>query len=85
MNSSTNSDPAAASPQDSPPAQPAQSDFLTLQDFLKEVGLSYSTYRSLRAQGRTPKEIRLSKRTIRISRAAIAEWRMTNEQAISVQ
>lgn len=59
--------------------------FVRLRDFLKRVGMSYSTYRVLRQQGKTPKEMRLSKRTIVISEAAIKEWRMQSESSQSQQ
>jgi predicted DNA-binding transcriptional regulator AlpA len=43
---------------------------------MREMGLSYTAYRHLRLQGKMPQEIRLSKRTIRFSKAEIAKWRM---------
>lgn len=75
------------SPQPPQPAhQPPQPrGFLTLQEFLQEAGISYSTYRTLRAQGRMPAEIRLSRRTIRISRDAIKAWRHDTEESTSQQ
>lgn len=70
--------------QQAPPDQSAalpqsEREYLTLPEFLKEAQISYSTYRTLRAKGKTPKELRLSRRTIRISRAAMTEWRHNNE------
>lgn len=64
-----------------PPPPPAQRDYLTLAEFLSEVRLSYSAYRTLREKGKTPKELRISRRTIRITRAAMEEWRHGNELA----
>jgi predicted DNA-binding transcriptional regulator AlpA len=49
--------------------------FLSLQEFLREIRLSGTAYRNLRAQGKMPPEIRLSARTIRFSKAEIEKWR----------
>jgi predicted DNA-binding transcriptional regulator AlpA len=48
---------------------------VTLQEFLAELGISYSTYRCLRTEGKMPPEIRLSKRLIKFSREDIEAWR----------
>jgi hypothetical protein len=50
-------------------------EFVTLKEFLKEMHLSYASYRKLRAAGKTPPELRPSKNAIRISRAEISRWR----------
>lgn len=55
--------------------------FMTLKEFLASVQLSYATYRTLREQGKTPKEIRLSKRTIRILRSEAVAWGARNSIA----
>lgn len=62
-----------------PITTPAPGDFWKLRAWLKSMNLSYTTYRRLRAQGKMPTEIRLSQRTILISKQAIAEWRMQEE------
>lgn len=54
--------------------------FVRLKDFLKELGVSYSSYRLLRAEGKMPQEMRLSKRTIIFSRAEIDRWREEYER-----
>ena len=51
-----------------------QSEFLTQKEFLALLGISYSTYRHLRAEGKMPPEIRLTARTIKISRADVEAW-----------
>jgi predicted DNA-binding transcriptional regulator AlpA len=49
--------------------------FITLRQFLRELGLSHTAYQNMRRAGKMPPEIRLSKRTIRFSKAEIAKWR----------
>ncbi len=53
---------------------PPDSDFLTLREFLAHLGISYSTYRSLRADGKMPPEIRLTQRLIKFSRLDVEAW-----------
>jgi predicted DNA-binding transcriptional regulator AlpA len=60
-------------------------EFVRIRDFLRRTGMSYSTYRNLREKGKTPKEMRLTQRTILISEAAIKEWLMQNEEHSSQQ
>lgn len=49
--------------------------FVTVNEFMRSMGLSHSSYRRLRREGRTPPEFRLSANTARISRAEIEKWR----------
>jgi len=59
-----------------PPTAPKEErDWLSISEFLAELDISYSTYRKLRAQGKMPQETALSRRTIRISKAAIKAWK----------
>jgi predicted DNA-binding transcriptional regulator AlpA len=48
--------------------------YFTLQEFMKLMQLSYTAYRTLRAKGLTPPEIRISTRTIRFSESSVREW-----------
>ena len=61
----------------SPPTPPAKRDsqkFMKLQDFLLASSLSYTTYRRLRQQGKTPAEYKLSAKTILIKVSDAKKW-----------
>lgn len=66
------------------PAPPERKAY-RIKEFCEMVGIGYGAYRTMRKAGRAPKELRMSRRTIRITEEAIAEWRMNNETAISGQ
>jgi hypothetical protein len=57
--------------QESPPS----GDYTKLGAWLRKVGISYSTYRTMRAEGKAPRELRPTKRTILITKEAEEAWR----------
>ena len=46
----------------------------TIGEFCGAVGISHSTYKRWRAEGKGPKEMRFSERVVRISPAAAEKW-----------
>jgi predicted DNA-binding transcriptional regulator AlpA len=50
-------------------------DYVSLKKFREEMGLSSVAYRKLRAEGKTPPEVRLVKNIVRISSAEIEKWK----------
>lgn len=55
-------------------AEPVNPKFMRLSDFLTTSALSYTTYRRLRLEGRTPKEHKISSKTILIRVSDATRW-----------
>ena len=52
----------------------------SIADFCKRNGISRSTYLIIRAEGRGPREMRISANRIGISPEAEADWRRAREE-----
>lgn len=62
----------------------SEKEFLSIKEFTELVGMAYSTYRKLRAEGKAPREIRLSRRTIRIRTEDVDAWAQANAPGLPV-
>jgi hypothetical protein len=55
--------------------------YYTLKQFLKQIGMSYTAYRSNRQKGLMPPEVRVSQRKILIRVEAVDEWALSRESS----
>jgi predicted DNA-binding transcriptional regulator AlpA len=53
----------------------------TVKEFCEDHGISLSTYYELKKQGHGPREMKIGRSGVRISREASADWRRERETA----